>query len=59
MPFQPYSVAVKICTMWKGLSTYKGIVEAHGGRISVQSKVSEGSMFSFTIPKSEFSKTPL
>ena len=34
-----------------GLSTAKGIVEAHGGRIWVQSEADKGSKFSFTLPK--------
>ena len=36
-----------------GLSIAKGIVEAHGGRIWVQSSVGEGSTFSFTLPKAQ------
>jgi signal transduction histidine kinase len=34
-----------------GLTIAKAIVEAHGGRISAQSVVGEGSQFSFAIPQ--------
>lgn len=33
-----------------GLAIAKGIIESHGGKISVQSKVNEGTTFSFTLP---------
>ena len=36
-----------------GLAVCKRIVEAHGGSLSVKSKVNTGSSFTFTLPKSE------
>lgn len=36
-----------------GLSICRGIVEAHGGKIWVESKVGEGSRFSFSLPISK------
>ena len=36
-----------------GLSICRGIIEAHGGRIWVESKVGKGASFSFSIPIGE------
>jgi len=33
-----------------GLAICKGIIESHGGRISVQSELGRGSKFSFSLP---------
>jgi len=35
-----------------GLSLVKQIVEAHGGKVAVESRLGEGSRFSFTLPVS-------
>jgi signal transduction histidine kinase len=42
-----------------GLSICKGIVEAHGGRIWMQSELSKGTTFSFTLPKTDVYRTPV
>ncbi|TCL70095.1 histidine kinase/DNA gyrase B/HSP90-like ATPase [Hydrogenispora ethanolica] len=36
-----------------GLSIVKHIVEAHGGKVAVESDINRGSVFSFTIPISK------
>ncbi len=42
-----------------GLSICKGIVEAHGGNIWMQNNIPQGTIFSFTIPRSDVNKTPI
>ena len=42
-----------------GLSICKGIVEAHGGTIWMQSDLSNGTTFSFSLPKTEANRTPI
>jgi signal transduction histidine kinase len=41
-----------------GLSIAKGIIEAHGGRIWVDSRLGHGTTFSFSIPVELKSATP-
>jgi two-component system sensor kinase FixL len=36
-----------------GLSTVKKIIEMYGGKVWVESKIGEGSIFLFTLPKQE------
>ena len=42
-----------------GLSICKGIVEAHGGRIWMESQLSEGTTFSFALSKNDETRTPI
>lgn len=51
--FDPYWTAMRQGKAGTGLGLYitKGIVEAHGGTIAVDSRPGEGARFSFTLPR--------
>lgn len=42
-----------------GLSVTKSLVELHGGKITVESEVGEGSIFTFTLPLSDIDRAEL
>lgn len=49
--YRVHAVESKVMGTGLGLSICKGIVQGHGGRIEVQSKLGEGTRFSVHIPK--------
>jgi two-component system sensor histidine kinase ChiS len=58
--FEPFfqldgSASRKYCGSGLGLAITKKLVELHGGRLRVQSELGKGSVFSFTLRKSETS----
>jgi two-component system, LuxR family, sensor kinase FixL len=48
--FQPF-ISTKAQGMGLGLSISRTIIEAHGGHLSVESDSSEGTIFTFTLPR--------
>jgi signal transduction histidine kinase len=55
-PFERLDSGVKTKGIGLGLVVCKRLVEAHGGRIWVESKLGQGSTFSFTVPRARGSK---
>jgi signal transduction histidine kinase len=48
--FEPFASYAKVSGTGLGMAIVKSIVEAHGGRIRVESRVGAGTAFEFTLP---------